>query len=251
MWPWPDDRLTFIYLASLAAAIAAPFLWVAWSGELAMLASVAPNSLVVSSGLAIYLSLRAADRGDGSSLIAVAGLVVFALLSAQLFRWARSIPSRDERATPRWVRVVMAVLTLFVVTVRSGLLARAAEVYPWDLRPETSTMFGIIYLGVVVYFAYAVVQPSWSKAAGQLLGFLAYTLVLAKPYLDMLREQLADSPSGQQVYSSYGGSAGETAPNMLSLAVFLSVIAFGTALTVWTLLVCRETRLAGSSGWAN
>ncbi len=41
-----------------------------------------------------------------------------------------------------------------------GLLARADGLYPWDLKPETSTMVGIVYLGVAVSFACAVLHPA-------------------------------------------------------------------------------------------
>ena len=243
VWPWPDDRLTYIYVASLAAAVAAPFLWVAWSGELVTLAPVALDSLVVNLGLAVYLGLRAVDTDDRSLLTFAAGSAVLAVLSGLLFRWVRRVPPRDRRATPRWVRRVMAGLGLGVAVISVGLLGRVDGLYPWDLRPETSTMFGVVYLGVAVYFAYAALHPAWPMTTGQLLGFMAYTAVLVKPYLDLLRERLSDDPAGTPLYGSY--VVGDDGPNMLSLGVFLSVLSFGTAIGVWTLVARRDTRIIG------
>ena len=241
IWPWPDDRLTYIYVASLAAAVAAPFLWVAWSGELVTLAPVALDSLVVTLGLAVYLAIRAAGTDDRSLLTFAAGSAVLALLSGLLFRWVRRVPPRDGRSTPRWVRRVMAGLGLIVAVISVGLLGRVDGLYPWDLRPETSTMFGVVYLGVAVYFAYAALHPAWPMTTGQLLGFMAYTAVLVKPYLDLLGERFSDAPSGTPLYGSYAG--GHDGPNMLSLGVFLSVLSFGTAIGVRTLVARRETRI--------
>lgn len=245
IWPWPDDRLTYVYLASLAAAIAAPFLWVAWSGELATLAPVALVSLVVNAGVAIYLAIRAATTDDRSPLAFAAGSLALAVGSGLVFRWVRRIPPRDGRATPRPVRRIMAGLGLLVGVISVGLLGRVDGLFPWDLRPETSTMFGIVYLGVAVYFAYAALHPAWPMTTGQLLGFVAYTTVLVKPYLDLLGDRLADEPSGTPLYGSYAATSGGAGPNMLSLTVFLTILAFGTAPGVWTLVVRRETRIIG------
>lgn len=245
IWPWPDDRLTYVYLASLAAAIAAPSLWVAWSGELATLTPVALDSLVVNVGVAIYLTIRAATTDDRSPLTFAAGSIALAVGSGLVFRWVRRIPPRDGRATPRSIRRIMAGLGLLVGVISVGLLGRVDGLFPWDLRPETSTMFGIVYLGVAVYFAYAALHPAWPMTTGQLLGFMAYTVVLVKPYLDLLRDRLADDPSATPLYGSYAVTSGGDGPNMLSLSVFLTVLTFGTALGVWTLIVRRETRIVG------
>lgn len=32
-WPWPDGRLSYIFLSSILIAIAAPMLWISLTGE--------------------------------------------------------------------------------------------------------------------------------------------------------------------------------------------------------------------------
>lgn len=247
IWPWPDDRLTYIYLASLAAAIAAPFLYVAWSDELAMLAPVALDAMVASGGMALYLGYRAEATGDRSMAIAAAGLAIIATAFALLFGRVRRMPLRDTRLAPDWVRWIMGVLAAVVVVIGAGLLARVDGVYPWDLRTETSTMFGLVYLGVAVYFAYAAAHPVWAMTAGQLVGFIAYAAVLVEPYLELVGGRVTGAGSADQLYG--GGTAGRGAEaNELSLWVFLSVLAFGTALGIWTLLLNPATRVHRATG---
>ncbi len=62
------------------------------------------------------------------------------------------------------------------------LLRRAATIFPWPLRPQNSTMYGLLFLGSFAYFLYGFLRPSWHNARGQLLAFLVYDLVLIPPY---------------------------------------------------------------------
>jgi hypothetical protein len=45
-------------------------------------------------------------------------------------------------------------------------------------------VFGAIYLGAAAYFALGFLRPRFGNAAGQLIGFLAYDLVLLGPFID-------------------------------------------------------------------
>ena len=62
-----------------------------------------------------------------------------------------------------------------------------ADIFPWALGAETSVIFGFIYLGAAAYFLYGVLDPRWPNAQGQLVGFLAYDLVLIGPVRRPLR----------------------------------------------------------------
>ncbi|GEL19456.1 hypothetical protein [Pseudonocardia asaccharolytica] len=44
-------------------------------------------------------------------------------------------------------------------------------------------MYGLAFVGMGVYFGYALRRPTWVHARGQLLGFLAYDAVLIGPFL--------------------------------------------------------------------
>ena len=54
---------------------------------------------------------------------------------------------------------------------------RAYDIYSRLLRER------IIFLGSAIYFAYGLQRPVWGNAKGQLLGFLAYDLVLIVPFV--------------------------------------------------------------------
>jgi hypothetical protein len=83
-------------------------------------------------------------------------------------------------------------------------------------------LFGWIFLGASLYFIYGVARPVWHNARGQLMGFLAYDLVLILPFLVLL---------------------GDVKPEfMLSLVIYLVVIVYSGALAIYYLLISKETR---------
>jgi uncharacterized RmlC-like cupin family protein len=81
----------------------------------------------------------------------------------------------------------------------------------------------LIYLGAAVYFLHGVARPSWSNATGQLIGFLAYDLVLIGPFIGHFDEA--------------------TGGKLLSLIVYTSVLVFTAGLAVYYLFLNPETRL--------
>ena len=58
LWPWPDSRLSFIFIGSIAAAVATPILWIAATGELGAAAPGALNLIVSFGGAAAILGWR-------------------------------------------------------------------------------------------------------------------------------------------------------------------------------------------------
>src|SRR5258708_23634265 len=68
-WPWPDSRLSYIFVASILAAIATNILWLSVVGEWGTAVSGAVNLLIAAVGIAIYLFQLYAGRGQQSLLI--------------------------------------------------------------------------------------------------------------------------------------------------------------------------------------
>jgi NADH-quinone oxidoreductase subunit A len=110
---------------------------------------------------------------------------------------------------------------------KSGPIKNA--VYECGLESETKDwvqfksdyyLYGIIFLGSAVYFAYGLYRPVWGNAKGQLVGFLAYDLVLIVPFVRLWQV----SPS-------------------LSLAIYLAVIVASALLAIGFLLVSPTYRL--------
>jgi hypothetical protein len=226
LWPWPDSRLSFVFLASILAAIALPILWIAVTGEFAAIRGGAANLALVYGGVAIYLLAISGDSGqpDLAPYIVAFGLSCAAMLAT--LAWSRRQPWRDERPTPALVRGSFAVLAVVLLAV--GLaLTFDADIFPWELRAESSVIFGFIFLGSAVYFGWGFLQPRWSNAAGQLLGFLAYDVILIGPLLER-----------------FGDVSGAES---LSLIVYTAVALASGALASYYLMVNPETRL-GSGG---
>jgi hypothetical protein len=85
-----------------------------------------------------------------------------------------------------------------------------------------SVMFGWVFMGAAVYFAYGALQRDWHDARGQLLGFLAYDLVLIGPFL----ADFASVPPG----------------HLLSLVIYVLVLVYSGTLAIFYLFVSPRTR---------
>ena len=81
------------------------------------------------------------------------------------------------------MRVSFLVFILILVVAGGTLVMQRPGVFPWRLGPEQSVLYGWIFLGAACYFLGALIRPLWANARGQLLGFLAYDLVLIGPFL--------------------------------------------------------------------
>ena len=97
------------------------------------------------------------------------------------------------------------------------------NIFPWPLSPENSVFYGSIFLGAMCYFLYGVIYPCWGNAKGQLLGFLAYDLVLIVPFLQHF--------------------AAVRPEKLLSLTIYTAVVSYSGLLAIFFLLVHAPTRL--------
>ena len=94
-------------------------------------------------------------------------------------------------------------------------------VFPWDLNPDSSVVFGCIFLGDAFYFLYALLRPRWGNAFGQLLSFLAYDLVLIVPFLLLVNTVKPD--------------------HMLGLIIYIAVLVYSGGLAVYYLFIDSQT----------
>ena len=221
-WPWPDGRLSYIFVSSITAAIAAPMIWIGLTEEFGAAQGGAVNLGITAGGAAIYLFLLYGREGDVQLLISAVAATAFLVANVGIFRWSSRQPIRDRRATPRLVKASFGLFTLVLILVGGLLVLQAPVIFPWPLRPESSVIFGCIFLGAASYFAIALRSPSWHSARGQLIGFLAYDLILIGPYLALFN-------SVQPAHR-------------LSLIVYVAVLVYSGALAVYYLFVNGETR---------
>ena len=220
----PASRLSNIFVSSILAASAAPVIWIGLSGELGAIAGGAIN-LGVSYGAIAVFALGVASRGSPGGVLFRFGIVSAALaLISFIVVWStRKIPLRDTRPTPILVRVSFALFARVLLIVGAALALARPNIFPWPLSPETSVIYGWIFLGDMCFFAYALGRPYWGNACGQLMAFLMYDLVLIKPYIEHFRT---------------------VKPELrLNLTVFTSIIIYSGLLAIYYVLIHRATRI--------
>ena len=234
LWALAGVRMDYVFLAGIVVSIATPISWAAWRNEPAVLGALGMTLGFGGTALGIYQLWLGLDRSDQDLVLGGIGFLVAGLASAALWRWARQLPLQDQRRLPGSVRVGLAVLTIVLVVIGIPLLFQVEDIFPWRLTPEMSTMFGMIYLSAALLFGWTAIYPRWPYGEAALTAFLGYALVLAVPYIDLLRDRddpvaIADYYGG---FSTTASSAGD-AINMASLEVYLVTLAAGSLLAVW------------------
>jgi hypothetical protein len=223
LWPWVDSRLSFIFVASILAAMSIPILWIGVTGEFGAAEAGALELIVTYLGVTVYLSQLYARHGGAHLLIAaiVCGVGWLSVLSVYL--WSRRIPLRDPRPMPLPVRLSFGVFTLALVIVGVALIKQAPHIFPWPLNPSSSVIYGWIFLGASVYFLHGALRPRWANTCGQLLGFLAYDLILIGPFLHQFATVKPE--------------------HRTSLIVYTSVLLYSGLLASYYLFINRATRI--------
>ncbi len=183
LWPWPGSRLSNVFLAAILAASGVPVVWIGWRGELAAITAGAIDLIVTYAGFAAYAIGTWAGAPQRSAalnfaLACLAGAVVCLLLLLRV----RKIPFRDTRPLPWTVRVSFFAFCATLACLGAALVSNAANVFPWRIGAEQSVLYGWIFIGAACYFLYALLHPVRGNATGQMLGFLAYDLVLIVPF---------------------------------------------------------------------
>jgi hypothetical protein len=220
LWPWEDGRYSYLFIGSILAAVSAAAFWIGWTGEFGALPAGSLNIFVIAVTTCIYFFRLAQDGRPELILFGVAG-VFSAVVSGAAFWWSRRLPIADPRPTPSLVRVSFWIFTASLILAGGALIFRA-PIFPWTLNPDSSVIFGCIFLGDAFYFLYGLLRPRWHNALGQLLSFLAYDLVLIVPFVSLFQTVKPE--------------------NMLSLVVYVAVLVYSAALAVYYLFINSRTR---------
>lgn len=226
LWPWEDGRYSYLFVGSILAAVGAAAIWVGWTGELGALSGGAINVFVIAVTTSVYFFKLALQDGRTDMMIYAIISLAIAAASGASFLWSRRIPLNDHRSTPALVRVSFGIFTAALLLAGGALIFRK-PIFPWDLNPDSSILFGCIFLGDACYFLYGILYPRWHHAAGQLLSFLAYDLVLIVPFLALFGTVESD--------------------HLLSLILYMGVLIYSGGIAVYFLFVNSQTRF-GSTG---
>jgi hypothetical protein len=224
LWPWPDGKFSYLFVGSVLAAMAAALIWIGMTAEWGALAAGTITVLVTTAGMSAYLfqlSREPGRQGEGLGLNA-AGLAVVALLSIAFFVWSRRYAIRDTRPMPTLLKVSYALFVVVLVLASAALLLRFPTIFPWPLNPDSSVMFGCIFVGDAAYFLYPLLYPRWHNARAQLLSFLAYDLVLIVPFLGLFATVKPD--------------------HLLSLLLYVAVLVYSGLLALYYLFLNPATR---------
>jgi hypothetical protein len=220
-WPWPDGRYSYLFVGSIFAAVSAAALWIGWTGDFGALPAGSLNVFVIEVTAGIYFLTLILREGRAGLLAFVIVPFLLAIVSGGFFLWSRKLDLHDTRSTPTFIRISFVIF--FVSLVFSGIaLILRAPIFPWKLNPDSSVIFGCIFLGDAFYFLYALLVPRLSNAIGQLLSFLAYDLALIGPFMQLF---------------------GSVEPAFrLNLIVYVVVLIFSGLLAAYYLFINPQTR---------
>jgi hypothetical protein len=189
-------------------------------GEFGALPAGSLNVFVIALTTSIYFFLLA-SRGRADMTLFGVFAAVSATASLIAFFWSVKIPLKETRPMPKLVKVSfwIFIVSLFLA---GGALILQAPIFPWPLKPDTSVIFGCIFLGDAFYFLYGMFRPNWHNALGQLLSFLAYDLVLIIPFIGLL-----DTVQPERT---------------INLIVYTAVLIYSGGLAVYYLFINPQTR---------
>jgi hypothetical protein len=218
LWPLPNTTpITFVFVASIAAAAAASLLWAAGSENYGALAGIGLDYFAIFAALSVFFA--ATGTAHLASVVASAVLAIFGL---GLFLWSYRIPIDPQPPQPRAVRWSFAVFVVALVIVGGSQLFGVPNIIPWSITPDLGVVIGLMFIGAALYFGYGLIRPSWLNSAGQLLGFLAYDVVLILPFL-------ARFPTTPPQFA-------------LGLTVYTGVVIYSGILAIYYLFVNAPTR---------
>ena len=202
VWPFPGTTpLTFIFVSSIAAAVAAATLWVAASENYGALAGIGLDYITILTSVSV-LSFQLTASGGSPRFVASGYACAFgAMVGLGAFVWSIRIPVDNTIPMPALVRWSFVVFVLALVVVSARLILKVPNSIPWTITPDLSVLIGLMFVGAASYFVYSLVRPSWLNSAGQLAGFLAYDLVLIGPFLMRLPTVATEQRLGLIVYT--------------------------------------------------
>lgn len=234
LWPFPGvTPMSNTFIGSIYLAAAASTGWCLWVRSDRAMAGIAIDYLLILVPFLVFSMARVLDGAGIEIVIFTIACALGVVFGIWLLRWSLSHAWRDPRPTPRLVRGAFALFVVALVLVGGAMVVQVPGVIPWTITRDLSTLFGFMFLGAAGYFLFALLDPRWENAGGQLAGFLAYDIVLIWPLL-------------AQLFSSGRGGYYDEAPGASlrpNLAVYALVVVGSGLLAAWYLAIDPRTRL--------
>jgi hypothetical protein len=224
-WPWPDGRLSFLFVGSVLAGLGSGALYIAVTQEWRAAIGGGLTFLAGATAIALSLFVFARDRAVAPGFIV--GFLALAALALPLLYFARRERALDARPLPPLVRYSCWLFAAALAAAAVALILRAPYVFPWPLKPETALLYGWMFAGLALNYTYVAARGTWADGKVSLIAFLVYDLVLIGPFL---RHFAVVRPE-----------------HLPSLTVYTAVLVYSTALAVAFLFVDRRTRLRPST----
>lgn len=226
LWPLPDTPLSYAFIASILAGGGAPLIWIGLSGELAALAGYGLGFGIMYAGMALAaLGFYLRDQTPSLGWFALVMGALAVIGASFLFTMRRY--AQDSQPTPRIVRLAFLAEVAVLAGAGTLLVLKVPNTLPWNLSPESSVLYGWVFIGLAFYYLYAVLNPQWIHALGPLLGFLVYDLVLFGP-----------------LFARYGSLQPQ---HILGQVAATLIIIFSAGLGIYYLFVNPTTRLGPRS----
>ncbi|MBW4438308.1 MAG: hypothetical protein KME04_14310 [Pleurocapsa minor GSE-CHR-MK-17-07R] len=225
IWPLPDTTpLSFLFIGSIFAAAGAAQLYCLYIRENGALVGIALDYITIFVPLIVFM-LQIANGSSAILAFAVSLALGLAFGVALLF-WSRQYAITDPRPQPRLVRYSFVVFIVALLLVGGSLVLKTPNVLPWRITTEGGVVYGWMFLGAAAYFTYSLLRPSWINSGGQLMGFLAYDVVLIVPFVTRLAT----------VDEQY----------RLGLYVYTAVVAYSGLMAAYFLFIHPTTRMFGA-----
>ena len=202
LWPFEGTTpLTFIFISSIFMAAAASTLWAAASENYGALAGIGLDYMGILIPVSI-LSFQLSASSGNAQLMAYGIFCIFGVLfGLGLLLWSIRIHLDKTLPMPSMVRISFFIFIAALAIVSTRLILKVPDTIPWKITPELSVVIGSMFFGAAMYFVYALLRPSWLNSAGQLIGFLAYDVVLIVPFLTRLPTVMPEHRIGLTVYT--------------------------------------------------
>lgn len=217
LWPWPDTPLSYRFVGAITAALAVGALYAGFTGALrAVAGSLAGLVLIYGAAAALFLRLAQGPAALPTLPHAAVAALTAAAALILLVAVRRQPAAAPDTALPRLVVVSCVGFAVGLAGAGTALVAAAPWVFPWPLSPQSSILFGIIFLGLATIYA----EAAWSGARGAgivtMAGFLLYDLVLLPPFLTRFTTVAPE--------------------RLLSLTLYTAVLIYSAAVAIWFLV---------------